>query len=415
MKKQYALIDCNNFYASCERVFRPHLEDKPIIVLSNNDGCVIARSEEAKALGVEMGAAYFEIEAMVNLYGIQVFSSNFALYGDLSRRVMTIIEQMAPEIENYSIDESFIQLPPVDDAKVFGHQLRDYVKQCTGIPVSVGIAPSKTLAKLASSYAKRRSGVFCIDDSNRNKLLESHEIQKLWGIGSRHAAKLNRHGIMNALHLSKADHDWIMRNFPVTVLRTVNELCGIPCIELEIEAADRKSICCSRSFKKDLTNRIDVEEALLTFTARAAEKLRARELFCGSLSLFIQTSPYSSRPWYGHNVSLDLPVATADTTELNTYTLSLLKKVYRDGFHYKKAGVVLMDLVRESGIQPDFFDDLKRDKRKNLMKAMDSLNNKFGRDTVKTLGSGIKRPWTTQRALLSGRYTTCWKELANVL
>ena len=415
MKKQYALIDCNNFYASCERVFRPHLEGKPIIVLSNNDGCVIARSEEAKALGVEMGAAYFEIEPMVNLYGIQVFSSNFALYGDLSRRVMTIIEQMAPEIENYSIDESFIQLPPVKDPKVFGHQLRDYVKKCTGIPVSVGIASSKTLAKLASSHAKKRSGVFCVDETNRTKLLEEYNIQKLWGIGSRHAAKLSRQGIMNALHLSRADHDWIMRHFPVTVLRTVNELCGIPCIELEAEVPDRKSICCSRSFKKDLTLLSDVEEALLTFTARAAEKLRARDLFCGSLSLFIQTSPYSSRPWYGNNASLKLPVATADTTELNNYTVKLFKKVYRDGYHYKKAGVVLMDLVRENGVQPDFFDDLKRDKRKSLMKAMDSLNNKFGRDTVKTLGSGVQRQWTTQRALLSGRYTTCWKELANVL
>ena len=414
MKKQYALIDCNNFYASCERVFRPHLEGKPIIVLSNNDGCVIARSEEAKALGIEMGAAFFEIEPMVNLYGIQVFSSNFALYGDLSRRVMTVIEQMAPDIENYSIDESFIKLPPVEDAKMFGHHLRDYVKQCTGIPVSVGIAPSKTLAKLASSHAKKRSGVFCIDEANRNKLLEEYDIQKLWGIGGRHAAKLKRQGIVNALHLSKADHRWIMRHFPVTVLRTVNELCGIPCIEFESETPDRKSICCSRSFKKDLINPIDVEEALLTFTARAAEKLRARDLFCGSLSLFIQTSPYSSRPSYGNNASVELPVATADTTELNNYTLTLFRKVYRNGFHYKKAGVVLMDLVRAQGIQPDFFDDLKRDKRKELMKAMDNLNNKFGRDTVKILGSGMKRSWATQRALLSGRYTTCWRELANV-
>lgn len=414
MKKQYALIDCNNFYASCERVFRPHLEGQPIIVLSNNDGCVIARSEEAKALGVEMGAPYFEIEAMVNLYGIQVFSSNFALYGDLSRRVMTIIEQMAPEIENYSIDESFIQLPPVKDPKVFGHQLRDRVKQCTGIPVSVGIAPSKTLAKLASSHAKKRSGVFCIDESNRAKLLETYEVQKLWGIGSRHAARLKRQGIVNALHLSCADHDWIMRHFPVTVLRTVNELCGIPCIELEAEAPDRKSICCSRSFKKDLTRPSELEEALLTFTARAAEKLRARDLYCASLSLFVQTSPYSSRPWYGNNASAELPVATADTTELNNYTLRLFKKVYRDGYCYKKAGVILMGLVKESGIQPDFFDDIKRDKRMQLMKAVDSLNNKFGRDTVKILGSGIQRSWTTQRALLSGRYTTCWKELADV-
>lgn len=414
MKKLYALVDCNNFYASCERVFRPHLEGQPIIVLSNNDGCVIARSEEAKALGIEMGAAYFELEAMVNMYGIQVFSSNFALYGDLSRRVMSIIEQMAPEIENYSIDESFIYLPVVEDPKIFGHQLRDYVKQCTGIPVSVGIAPSKTLAKLASSHAKRRSGVFCIDDSNRQKVLESYEVQKLWGIGSRHAVKLKRQGIVNAFHLSKADHAWIMRHFPVTVLRTVNELCGISCLELEAEVQDRQSICCSRSFKRDLLHKSDLEEALLTFTARAAEKLRSWELYCGTLSLFIQTSPYSSRPWYGNNISVKLPVATADTTELNTYTDKLFNKVFREGYLYKKAGVVFMDLVKEEGIQPDFFDDVSRDKRMKLMKAMDKLNNKFGRDTLKVLGSGLTRPWATQRALLSGRYTTCWRELVNV-
>ena len=415
MKKLFALVDCNNFYASCERVFRPHLEGRPIIVLSNNDGCVIARSQEAKDLGIEMGAAYFEIEPMVHLYDIQVFSSNFALYGDLSRRVMAIIEQMAPKIENYSIDESFIELPEVEDPQVFGHQLRDYVKQCTGIPVSVGIAASKTLAKLASSHAKKRSGVFCIDESNREKVLEAYDVQKLWGVGSRHAAKLKRQGIVTALHLSRAEHEWIMRHFPVTLLRTVNELCARPCIELEIEVPDRKSICCSRSFKRDLHKKDDLEEALLTFTARAGEKLRSWELYCGSLSLFIQTSPYSSRPWYGNNVCMKLPVATADTTELNNYTVRLFNKVFREGYHYKKAGVVLMDLVKGSGIQPDFFDDIERDRRMELMKAVDKLNVQFGRDTVKTLGSGINRPWATQRALLSGRYTTCWNELAAVV
>lgn len=414
MKKLYALVDCNNFYASCERVFRPHLENKAIIVLSNNDGCVIARSEEAKDLGIGMGAAYFEIEAMVNLYGVQVFSSNFALYGDLSRRVMTVIEEMAPKIETYSIDESFIELPPVKDPKVFGHQLREYVKQCTGIPVSVGIAASKTLAKLASSHAKKRSGVFCIDGSNRQKILESYGIQKLWGIGGRHAAKLQRQGIVNAFHLSQADHQWILRHFPVTVLRTVNELCGISCLELETVIPDRKSICCSRSFKRDLRVKSDLEEAVLTFTARAGEKLRAWNLYCGSLSIFIQTSPYSSRPWYGSNVSIKLPVATADTTEINNYVLKLFNSIFREGFLYKKAGVVLMDLVGKEGIQPDFFDSLQREKRMALMKAVDKLNNRMGRDTVKSLASGISRPWATERALLSGRYTTCWKELASV-
>ncbi|MCM8526380.1 MAG: Y-family DNA polymerase [Lentisphaeraceae bacterium] len=414
MKKLYALIDCNNFYASCERVFRPHLEGKPIIVLSNNDGCVIARSQEAKDLGVEMGAAYFEIEPMVHLYGIQVFSSNFALYGDLSRRVMSVIEQMAPKIENYSIDESFIELPPVKDPKVFGEQLREHVKKCTGIPVSVGIAASKTLAKLASSYAKKRSGVFCIDAVNCQKILEEHSVGKLWGIGSRHAAKLQRQGIVNAFHLSQADHQWILRHFPVTVLRTVNELCGIPCMELESVVPDRKSICCSRSFKRDLHVKEDLEEAVLTFTARAGEKLRSWNLYCSSLSLFIQTSPYSSRPWYGNNASIKLPVATADTTEMNNYILRLFNGVFREGFFYKKAGVVLMDLVGEEGIQPDFFDGLQRERRMNLMTAVDRLNSKLGRDTIKPLGTGLSRPWTTQRSLLSGRYTTCWKELANV-
>ena len=415
MKGRFALVDCNNFYASCERVFQPNLENVPIIVLSNNDGCVIARSQEAKDLGIAMGAAYFELETIVRMHRIQVFSSNFALYGDMSRRVMEVLEMESPDCEVYSIDEAFIKISEDKDPQIFGSELRDKVKTWTGIPVSVGLAPTKTLAKLANAHAKKlgRGNVFSIDEANRVKILEQYRVEKLWGIGSRQSAKLHRQGIVTAHHLSLADDQWILRHFPVTVLRTVHELRGIPCLELE-EPEDRKSICCSRSFKQELVKVHELEEALLTFTARAAEKLRGWQLYCRTLSMFIQTSPFSGRPWYGNNAAFKLPVATADTTELNNYTLKLLKHLFRDGYSYKKAGVVLMDLVPKDNIQPDFFDSVNREKRMKLMSALDNINNRFGRDTLRSLGSGMKRPWTTKRVLLSNRYTSCWRELVAV-
>ena len=414
MKTYYALVDCNNFYASCERVFQPSLRCVPIVVLSNNDGCVIARSEEAKAVGIGMGAAYFEVKPLISMYDIKVFSSNFALYGDMSNRVMTTLQEFSPDIEIYSIDESFLKIRTEKDPLEYAREICARVWRCTGIPVSVGMAPSKTLAKLASKKGKAQGGAFCIDEVNRPKILADCPVEKLWGIGRQHAVKLCRWGLNNAHLLSKADNNWILNHFPVTVLRTVEELRGTPCIPFEMEPANRKSICSSRSFKHDVVNYSDLSEALMTFTARAAEKLRNWNLYSQALSLFIQTNRFSGRPYYANSLTIPLAVATSDTTELSDKASTALKRIYKKGYNYKKAGVVLMDLVTEKGIQQDFFDDVDREKRQRLMASMDKLNKQMGRDTVRTLGSGIGRSWATRRELLSKRYTTCWRELRSV-
>ncbi|MCM8531351.1 MAG: DUF4113 domain-containing protein, partial [Lentisphaeraceae bacterium] len=300
------------------------------------------------------------------------------------------------------------------DPLEYARKIRRRVWRCTGIPVSIGVATSKTLAKLASKKAKKSGGAFCIDEVNLTKILESCQTEGVWGIGRRHALKLQRWGIMTAADLVKCKNDWLLSQFPVTVLRTVEELRGLAVIPFEDQPESRKSVCSSRSFKKELKTFEELSEALLTFVARAAEKLRHWELYSQGLSLFIQTSPFGSRPKYVKSVTVQLPVATADTTELGGVVLDLLKKVFKNGYAYKKAGVVLLDLVPEKGIQPDMFDTVDREKRQRLMLSMDKLNQQLGRDTVRTLGSGTKRQWATKRELLSKRYTTCWSELLEV-
>jgi len=413
--KLFALADCNNFYASCERVFQPALKHTPIIVLSNNDGCVIARSNEAKALGIKMGDAWFEIETLARLHGIRVFSSNFALYGDMSRRVMQILCNAVPDAEIYSIDEAFLDFSgrqPQQRAL----ELISKVQRWTGIPISIGIAPTRTLAKLANASAKKlQLGALCINESNREDILGSKSLQDIWGIGGRIALRLERQGIYSALQLSRADDQWLLRHFPVTLLRTVHELRGLACTTLEKEPP-RKSICCSRSFKQDVCDFTNLLEAIISFTTRAAENLRRHQRLAANISVFIQTSPFSSGPQYSRTICRELPVPSADTAELNGFASLLLEKIFRPGYRYKKAGVLMADLKRQDEQQQDFFDTISdtRPQRRQLMQALDKVNAQLGRDTLRFLGSGLTRPWATRRELLSPRYTTCWHELPKV-
>ena len=416
MKSYYALVDCNNFYASCERVFQPSLRNQPIIVLSNNDGCVIARSEEAKALGVDMGIPYFKIKPLVNTHNIKIFSSNFPLYGDMSNRVMSTLHEFSPEIEIYSIDESFLKITIDQEPLSYARKIRHRVWRCTGIDVSVGIAESKTLAKLASKKAKERDGAFYINRINSKEILESTPVNKIWGIGHGFAKRLESWGILDAYLLSHTDKNWILKHFPVTVLRTANELCGMPCIPLEDESStDRKSICSSRSFQHDVQDYHILQEAVITFVSRAAEKLRNHNLYTRAISIFIQANKFSGSPYLSNSMTIPLRVPTVDTIELSNYAERILKSIFREGYTYKKAGVVLLDLVNKKNLQQDFFDTIEdRPKRERLISCIDKLNRQIGRDTVRTLASGTNRPWMTRREFLSSRYTTNWNELKNV-
>lgn len=415
MKHYYALVDCNNFYASCERVFQPSLRNLPVIVLSNNDGCVIARSEEAKALGIDMGVPYFEIKPLINYHKIKVLSSNFPFYGDMSNRVMSTLHEFSPEIEIYSIDESFLKITTDQEPLSYARKIRYKVWRYTGIEVSIGIAQSKTLAKLASKKAKKQNGVLHIDETNSKKVLESTSIDDIWGIGSGFAQRLKSFGIQNAYILSVSDKKWIFKNFPVTVLRTVNELCGISCIPLDDGPTNRKSICSSRSFQHDIQDYHTLQEAVMSFVARAAEKLRKHNLYTKALSIFIQSNTFSGKPCISKSMTIPLRVATIDTIELNNHAKKILEHIFHNGYSYKKAGVVLLDLVDKRGIQQDFFDTIEdRPKRERLINCIDKLNKQIGRDAVRTLASGTNRSWMTRREFLSNRYTTNWNELKTV-
>ena len=319
MKHYYALVDCNNFYASCERVFQPSLRNLPVIVLSNNDGCVIARSEEAKALGIDMGVPYFEIKPLINYHKIKSIVIQFPFYGDMSNRVMSTLHEFSPEIEIYSIDESFLKITTDQEPLSYARKIRYKVWRYTGIEVSIGIAQSKTLAKLASKKAKKQNGVLHIDETNSKKVLESTSIDDIWGIGSGFAQRLKSFGIQNAYILSVSDKKWIFKNFPVTVLRTVNELCGISCIPLDDGPTNRKSICSSRSFQHDIQDYHTLQEAVMSFVARAAEKLRKHNLYTKALSIFIQSNTFSGKPCISKSMTIPLRVATIDTIELNNH------------------------------------------------------------------------------------------------
>ena len=416
---EFALVDCNNFYVSCERAFNPSLNGKPVVVLSNNDGCAVARSEEAKRY-IGMGAPIFKLMDLVKKHNIHLYSSNYTLYADMSQRVKEVLADFSPNIEPYSIDESFLLLSGDKklDLDEYGIEMRNKVLQWTGIPTSVGIGPTKTLAKIANKLAKKNrmcQGVLDITNHSRIKdLLASVEVDDVWGVGWEYAKLLKRNGIKTALDLRNANETWIRKKMTVQGLRTVLELRGISCIELEESVPDKKQIVNSRSFGKDLDKYQDVSEAIASYASRVAEKLRKQDSISGHISVWIQTNGFKDEPQYSNSISCRLPEPTSYTPLLIKYALHLLKKIYKRGYKYKKAGVMLMDLVPAENTQFNLFTKIDHSRNAKLMEAFDKINSSWGSQTIRSAASGVARPWAMKRSRISPEYTTCWDEILRV-
>jgi len=419
---QYALIDCNNFYASCERAFRPGLKGRPIVVLSNNDGCIIARSNEAKAVGAPMGGPYFKCRGLLERNGVEVFSSNYALYGDMSARVMRVLARFCPGLEIYSIDEAFADLTGVPGgADAFGRRLKATVEAWTGIPVSVGIGPTKTLAKLANHFAKKQPrcrGVFDFTTSpDPDRVLRWAEIGDVWGIGPRHAKRLRKMGVANALEFRELKRDWVKKKMTITGLHTLLELRGWPCHDFATGPVGKKTIVSSRSFGRPVTELDDLLEATAQYMTRAAEKLRRQNSVASHVMVFLHTNKFKlGHPQYSNAESVPLPVATGHTPTLIKAAQSGMKRIYREDYAFKKCGVMLSGLEPVNGRWLSLL-DLPPDDRPDdrpLMQAVDTLNKRWGRDTVAFAASGIKRNWKMKREMRSPRYTTVWEELLTV-
>lgn len=414
------LVDCNNFYASCERVFQPALRGKPVVVLSNNDGCVIARSNEAKALGIAMGDPWHLVKDKHKGAGIVVRSSHYTLYGDMSARVMRVLSGFTPNLEIYSIDEAFLGLGGFETRlEAHGRELSRTVLQWTGVPVSVGVAPTKTLAKVANRFAKKdpATGGVCLllDETSQRDALGRMELTDLWGIGSRLARRLEGLGIDTPLKLRDADPHFMRGHFSVLMERTIRELQGMPCIDLEEGTPDRKSIISSRSFGRAIETEGEMREAVAVYTSRAAEKARRQNLAVVALAVFVETNAFKpSDPQYSNSRTVRLAVATADTGKLIKAAMLAFSAIWRPGFRYKKAGTVFLELVPSSKVQPGLFDRPDDARSVSRMAAIDALNRRYGRGTVAFGTSGEAQGWTLRREFISPRYTTVWNELLRV-
>ncbi len=416
----FALVDCNNFYVSCERVFNPALNGRPVVVLSNNDGCVVARSPEAKALGIKMGEPAFKLDTLFRQYRVAVCSSNYQLYGDMSQRVMNTLSQFAPEIEVYSIDEAFLNWNGIpEDLEALGRRIRATVRKHTGIPVSVGIGSTKVLAKVANDCAKKapeNDGVFLLDGREKTeKLLARLEIGEIWGIGRKHAALLNRYGIQTAAEFIRMPDGWIRKHLTVVGLRIKEELLGISCLPLELMAPTKKAICTSRSFGESQSELEPLREAVATFAAQCGYKLRKQRTCAGVMTVFLQTNRFNSdEPQHNPHYTMVLPVATQSDLELIRYALEVLHKIYRPGYRYKKAGVIVSAIVPEEQVQGSLFDTVDRPKHRALMQTLDRINLRYGLATVKAAAQVGDSGWKLRREKLSPCYTTRWSDIITV-
>lgn len=417
--KVFALVDCNNFYASCERVFRPKLRNVPVVVLSNNDGCVIARSKEAKQLGIPMGAPAFKYAEIFRQQGVAVCSSNYTLYGDMSSRVMQTLSRFSPDIQVYSIDEAFLLFEPHRAKEVSG-ELRKTVQKWTGIPVSVGIAPTKTLAKVANHCAKKNTesdGVFLlVDPALQESILRELPVGEVWGIGRQIAETLNRHSIRTAWQLREAEDGWIKKHLSVVGLRTVWELRGVSCLELEDAPQSKKSIMCAKSFGRPVFELCELEEAVAAYMARAAEKVRLQKSVAGFIQVFLTTNPHQFEEYYGNRAQVVLPQPTAYTPDLIHYAKQALKSIFVPGLRYKKAGVLLGGFEAEGGFQLDLFEanDHLLEKQRAIMSLMDKANKQYGKKVLRMAAEGAKQPWKARASSCSPRFTTQWDELVKV-
>lgn len=416
----FALVDCNNFYASCERVFRPDLVGQPVVVLSNNDGCVIARSNEAKALGIPMGAPAFKFKALFKQHKIHVFSSNYALYGDMSGRVMSLLSTMAPEIEVYSIDEAFLLFDNCDrlNFEEEAHKMRRVVTKSTGIPVSVGFAPTKALAKVANrivkKYPERTRGIYIIDsEEKRIKALRWLKIEDVWGIGRKHSARLQRAGITTAFEFTQQSDAWVRREMSVVGLRLKYELEGRKMLAME-ERTTKKNIATTRSFDRPYTELHELKERVATFAVTCAEKLRRQKSHCQSLMVFIHTNGHrQDLPQYAQNIVVKLPYASNSAIELSQFAQQALERIYRAGYAYKKAGVIVMNISPETDYQMNIFEN-SDPKHRPLMQVMDKLNKSIGQDKLKLASQDLDRTWKMRQERLSPRYTTRLDEIIRV-
>lgn len=421
-----ALIDCNNFFVSCERLFQPGLEGKPVVVLSNNDGCVVSRSQEAKDLGVRMAAPWFQMKGLAKRHGIIALSSNYTLYADLSNRVMRLLSQHSPDQEVYSIDESFLDLTGMpkssdsDSLTEYAQTIRGTIKQCVGIPVCIGIATSKTLAKLANHVAKKQKQYHSVCDFNAltarvlDNLLAKIEVGEVWGVGRRSTERLQQMGIDSVLELKYSAAGRVRAEFGVVMERIVAELNGVACLELDDVTPPRQQIICSRSFGMPVSLLADLEQAVVAYTSRAAEKLRGQHSLAGGIQVYIRTSPHRKKDQlYQQAMLLPLPEPTDDTRLLCRAALSGLRQIYRSGYAYQKAGVMLTGIIAAEARPRTLFDDVAAQQRSaSLMATLDRINRRMGNGTMQLLGEGISKDWSMRRGNMSQRYTTEWDELA---
>jgi DNA polymerase V len=399
--RKLALVDCNSFYVSCERLFNPKIRKKPVVVLSNNDGCIISRSNEAKALGIKMGEPYFKAKDIIIRNKVEVFSSNYSLYGDLSRRVMRTLKRFNAEIEVYSIDEAFIDLSnfPDDEVEKIGKEIRETVLQWTGIPTSIGIAKTKTLSKVANHIAKKKqSGVTSlIGIDNLDPILEKVEINDVWGVGRQLTKFYQKNGIYNAKQLKNKSNTWIKKSSNVLGSRTAMELRGIPCINLETSQTKRKSCVVSRSFGKRIEKFQELKEAVTNYCLNASEKIRSESLVAKAITVFVRTSPFQRNfSYYSNAKTIDFPIATNNSIEIVKTAVSILEKIFKNGYQYQKAGVMLTGLRNDDG-RKNLFSSEKDEKIKSLMQSIDNTNYRYGRSTLSLASAGVQKKWNMKR------------------
>jgi len=399
-KNKVALIDCNSFYVSCERLFNPKINNKPTVVLSNNDGCVISRSTEAKKIGIKMGEPYFKVKELVKKNNVHIFSSNYALYGDISRRVMKTLKSFSDRIEIYSIDEAFVDLSHVEDKEIenYGKQIRDRILKWTGIPTSVGIAKTKTLSKVANHIAKKnKTGVIYLNENIDNHLKKFY-ISDIWGVGKQLSKLYIKNGINTAYELKNISNTWIKKSTNVLGAKTVMELRGITCINLETQETKRKSCCVSRSFGKKVESLEKLQESITTHCLNAAEKIRNDNQTTRSITIYIRTSPFDkNRKYYSNSITIDLPIATSNSLELVKAAINGLKKIYKYGYFYQKAGIILSKLREASENEFSLLAPIMENKSETLMKAIDFTNAKYGRNAISIAQAGINNSWKMRR------------------
>ena len=399
-KNRIALVDCNSFYVSCERLFNPKIQKKAVVVLSNNDGCVISRSKEAKEIGIKMGEPYFKVKELVKRNKVEVYSSNYALYGDISRRVMKVLKTFSPKVEIYSIDEAFIDLSFMDEKGVedYGSEIRSRVLKWTGIPTSVGIACTKTLSKIANHIAKKeKAGVIYLNE-NIDEKLKKFPIEDVWGVGKQLSKFYYKNNISNAYDLKNVSNTWVKKGTNVLGAKTAMELRGIPCIDLQIDQVKRKNCCVSRSFGRKVKDINELEESIITHCLNAAEKIRADDQIAKTITVFIRTSPFDkNKKYYSNSKTIDLAIPSSNSIELIKNAIKALTDIYKYGYSYQKAGIILSGLKDANQNDQNLLTPLLENKSKKLMKAIDYTNTKYGRYAISIAQAGLSKGWKMRR------------------